>query len=283
MNLFTRPMRLLTAVVLEETGDAVVKALLELGVLDFVHLNRLDPTQMEKLSSRPSAISRTMLEDLRSRVEALLRQGHISLPSAQNLDVRRLEKPDMEQYRATLDGLTASLLSIKEEQKQSNQILMGLEEIRRYLDEDKGEYLDLRVGSIPSDKTADLAARISSFGGLLEALGDEGPRQPDAASRCGPGRSDPREVRLDRSERPHPAGEAIAVIRTRLKGGNGARGAKRVRRRPTRSSPPSVRSSFPSGATCASTSSATRSRATSPIPTTRPSSPAGSPSTRVRR
>ena len=40
MNLFTRPMRLLTAVVLEETGDAVVKALLELGVLDFVQIGR---------------------------------------------------------------------------------------------------------------------------------------------------------------------------------------------------------------------------------------------------
>ena len=219
MNLFTRPMRLLTAVVLEETGDAVVKALLELGVLDFVHLNRLDPTQMEKLSSRPSAISRTMLEDLRSRVEALLRQGHISLPSAQNLDVRRLEKPDMEQYRATLDGLTASLLSIKEEQKQSNQILMGLEEIRRYLDEDKGEYLDLRVGSIPSDKTADLAARISSFGGLLEALGDEG-TLVSLTLRRDVAQVDPILEKFGWTEASDPTlqREAITVIRTRLEG-----------------------------------------------------------------
>ena len=71
MNLFTRPMRLLTAVVLEETGDAVVKALLELGVMDFVHLNRLDPAQMEKLSSRPSAVNLSLLEDLRFRVEEI--------------------------------------------------------------------------------------------------------------------------------------------------------------------------------------------------------------------
>ena len=49
MNLFTRPMKLLTAVVLEQTSDAVVRALLALGVLDFVHINKLDPQQMERI------------------------------------------------------------------------------------------------------------------------------------------------------------------------------------------------------------------------------------------
>lgn len=219
MNLFTRPMRLLTAVVLEETGDAVVKALLELGVLDFVHLNRLDPAQMEKLSSRPSAISRTLLEDLRGRVEALLRQGHLSLPSAQNLDVRRLEKPDMEQYRTVLDTLTADLLSIKEEQKQSNQILMGLEEIRRYIDEDKGEYLDLRVGTITGDRKDDLSARISSFGGLLESLGEEG-NLVSLTLRRDVAQVDPLLEKFGWTEASDPAlqREAIAIIRTRLEG-----------------------------------------------------------------
>lgn len=217
MNLFTRPMRLLTAVVLEETSDSVVKALLQLGVMDFVHLNRLDPAQMEKLSSRPSAISRTMLEDLRLRVEALLRQGHLPLPSAENLDVRRLEKPDMESYRTTLDTLTASLLSIKEAQKQNNQILMGIEEIRRYIDEEKGEYLDLRVGTIEGKSQSDLASKIASYGGLLEPLGESG-KLISLTLRRDIGQVDPLLEKFGWTESSDPAlqQQAVGIIRTRL-------------------------------------------------------------------
>jgi V/A-type H+-transporting ATPase subunit I len=219
MNLFTRPMRLLTAVVLEETGDAVVKALLELGVMDFVHLNRLDPAQMEKLSSRPSAVNLSLLEDLRFRVEALLRQGHIALPSTESLDVRRLEKPDMEQYRATLDELTASLLSIKEEQKQSNQILMGIEEIRRYIDEEKGEYLDLRVGTIQGERQADLASKISAYGGLLEPLEEDG-KLISLTLKRDVAQVDPLLEKFGWTEESDPTlqKKAIAVIRTRIEG-----------------------------------------------------------------
>ncbi|MDD2395595.1 MAG: ATPase, partial [Sphaerochaeta sp.] len=146
MNLFTRPMKLLTAVVLEQTSEAVVKALLELGVLDFVHINKLDPQQMEKLSSRPSSINRANLEEMRKRVEALLRQGHLDIPTSEVLDVKKLEKPQLEEYKRILDVLTSDLLSLKDKQKESNQQLMGLEEMRRYITEGKGEYLDLRVG-----------------------------------------------------------------------------------------------------------------------------------------
>ena len=167
MNLFTRPMKLLTAVVLEQTSEAVVKALLELGVLDFVHINKLDPQQMEKLSSRPSSVNRANLEEMRKRVEALLRQGHLDIPTSEVLDVKKLEKPQLEEYKRILDELTADLLSLKEKQKESNQQLMGLEEMRRYITEEKGEYLDLRVGEVTHGKTEDLGGKLESIGLLI--------------------------------------------------------------------------------------------------------------------
>lgn len=170
MNLFTRPMKLLTAVVLEQTSDAVVRALLALGVLDFVHINKLDPQQMERLSSRPSTISRSALEDMRHRVEALLKQGHITIPATDTLDVKRVETPQLEQYKQQIDALSASLLSLKEKQKDSNQQLMSLEELRRYILEDKGEYLDLRLGELTHGKAEDLMLKISGFGGLMEPV-----------------------------------------------------------------------------------------------------------------
>ena len=170
MNLFTRPMKLLTAVVLEQTSEAVVKALLELGVLDFVHINKLDPQQMEKLSSRPSSINRANLEEMRKRVEALLRQGHLDIPTSEVLDVKKLEKPQLEEYKRILDVLTSDLLSLKDKQKESNQQLMGLEEMRRYITEGKGEYLDLRVGEITHGKSEDLGGKLAVYGGLLDRV-----------------------------------------------------------------------------------------------------------------
>ncbi|MDD3058290.1 MAG: V-type ATPase 116kDa subunit family protein [Sphaerochaeta sp.] len=165
-------MKLLTAVVLEQTSDAVVRALLALGVLDFVHINKLDPQQMERLSSRPSSINRSALEDLRHRVEALLKQGHISIPATEKLDVKKVETPQLEQYKQQIDALNVSLLSLKEKQKDSNQHLMGLEELRRYIQEDKGEYLDLRLGELTHGKAEDLILKISAFGGLMEPIAD---------------------------------------------------------------------------------------------------------------
>ncbi len=171
MNLFTKEMKLLTAVVLEQKTDQVVKTLLSLGVLDFVHVNKLNPDQMKKLSSRPSSISRSSLEEMRLRVEAMLKQGHVLIPSAEKLDVSELQTPQMQTYRSTLDELTGKLLALKEKQKQSNQQAMGLEEMRRYMHEDKGEYLDLRVGEIGHGKVEDLSGKLSAFGGLLEPIG----------------------------------------------------------------------------------------------------------------
>lgn len=149
MNLFTRPMKLLTAVVLEQKSDAVVKALLEEGVMDFVHIDKLDPKQMEKLSTRPASVNRTALEDMRHRIEAMLRQGQLGLPSNESLHVKDVEKPDLDGYRELLDDITKQLSTLKDEQRHANQTLLGLGEMKRYIQEQKYIYLDLRVGRPP--------------------------------------------------------------------------------------------------------------------------------------
>ena len=43
MNVFTVPMKLMTAVVLDETTDRVMQELLALGVVDFIEVKRLAP------------------------------------------------------------------------------------------------------------------------------------------------------------------------------------------------------------------------------------------------
>jgi V/A-type H+-transporting ATPase subunit I len=165
-------MRLLTAVVLEQKSDSVIKALLELGVMDFVSIKKIDPRQMERLSSRPVSISKATLEDMRHRVEAVLRQGHCLLPSSDMLDVKNLEKPDIESYRNVLDNLGKQLATLKDKQKNYNQQLLGFQELKRYIAEEKLEYLDLRVGSIGHGNASDLEEKLISVGGLLHKATD---------------------------------------------------------------------------------------------------------------
>jgi V/A-type H+-transporting ATPase subunit I len=172
MNLFTRPMKLLTAVVLEQKSDVVVKALLEEGVMDFVHIDKLDPKQMEKLSTRPSSINRNALEDMRHRIEAMLRQGQLGLPANTQLNVKDLEKPDLDAYRNMLDDITKQLATLKEEQRNSNQILLGLGEMKRYIQEEKYTYLDLRVGRPTHGAMADLAEKLSTYGAVVTTSGE---------------------------------------------------------------------------------------------------------------
>ncbi|MCH3920385.1 MAG: ATPase [Sphaerochaeta sp.] len=167
MNLFTRPMKLLTAVVLEQKSDAVVKALLEEGVMDFVHIDKLDPKQMEKLSTRPASVNRTALEDMRHRIEAMLRQGQLGLPSNESLHVKDVEKPDLDGYRELLDDITKQLSTLKDEQRHANQTLLGLGEMKRYIQEQKYIYLDLRVGRPTHGTMPDLSSKLSSFGAVI--------------------------------------------------------------------------------------------------------------------
>lgn len=167
MSLFTKPMKLLTAVVLEQKSDAVVKALLAQGVMDFVHIDKLDPKQMEKLSTRPASIGKNALEDMRHRIEAMLRQGGKGLPSSDKLDVKNLEKPDMDGYRTLLDSIMASLSSLKEQQRHSNQIVLGLTEMQRYISEQKFTFLDLRVGSPTHGTMDELKEKLDAYGAVV--------------------------------------------------------------------------------------------------------------------
>lgn len=167
MNLFTKPMKLLTAVVMEQKSDDVVKALLQLGVMDFVHIDKLDPAQMAKLSSRPAGVSRASLEDMRHRVESLLRQGHKMLPQSESLDVKNMEKPDLDAYKKLVDGINGQLATLKESQRHTNQIALGLQEMQRYIEEQKYPFLDLRVGRAGRGSLDDLKAKLSAYGAVV--------------------------------------------------------------------------------------------------------------------
>ena len=64
MSMFTRKMRMLTAVVMESDKDNVVKALLEKGVMEFVHIGSLPADKMARLSEHSSSVPKAVLTDM---------------------------------------------------------------------------------------------------------------------------------------------------------------------------------------------------------------------------
>ena len=66
MSIFTEKMKMLTAVVMETDRDAVVKALLAKGVMEFVRMDFLPADKMARLSGHSSSVPRAVLTDILS-------------------------------------------------------------------------------------------------------------------------------------------------------------------------------------------------------------------------
>lgn len=166
MSLFTENMRLITAVVLEKKSDEVVKALLSIGALDFVQITNLPPEQMAKLSKKRPNSDRLAIEDTRRRIDNLLRQSGRTLPTSSLLKVEDMVSLDLKEYRAVLDEFSLSLSAIKEQQKVLNQNYESLNEIKHYINIDKRELVEIRVGTIKTD-ISKLEKRLTEYGSLV--------------------------------------------------------------------------------------------------------------------
>ncbi len=168
MSMFTRKMRIITAVVLDEDKEKVVRNLLEKGVMDFVSIGDLDKESMKKLSRHSSDISSQTLADFRVRIETLYRQADLAVPSLVGVDLEKTPKLDIDRIRRFLDRLTIALQGIKDNQKTVNQRLLKNTEMLKYVTENKREYLDLRVGSVGL-RREDFVNRIVSTGAVVLA------------------------------------------------------------------------------------------------------------------
>lgn len=166
MSLFTEDMRMITAVVIEEKSDAVIKALLEIGALDFVQINNLPPEQMARLSKKRPNSNRAGIEDARHRIDNLLRQGKRPMPSSTLLNVKNMVGLNISEYTSFLNRFSASLTTLKDEQKSYSQRLEALKEMKSYVQEGKRDYLDVRTGKIEG-KIQVLEKRLSEFGALI--------------------------------------------------------------------------------------------------------------------
>lgn len=168
MSMFTRKMKMLTAIVLDSRSDMVVKALLELGVMDFIHLSNND-----KLKKHED-VANSELVELKSRIEAFYNQGGIVYPVLEDKDVEVLdEKLDLAECRRVLDNLSSSLLSLKDKQQKFTQKGIIIDEMISYFDKKKFDYIDLRVGTISRSSYDSFKNRLTPLGAITFEQGTD--------------------------------------------------------------------------------------------------------------
>ncbi len=167
MNLFTVPMRLLTAVVLGSKTEAVVQDLLRLGILDFIHIETLAPDQAQKLLVRTETIDRSIISDIRMRIEALYRQAGFSNPCPSILQIENLKDLDLQKSNQIIDGITNTLQTIREKQKGISQAIIRIDELLQYCREGKLQYLDIRVGAAEKGNLETLQSRLLPYAHMI--------------------------------------------------------------------------------------------------------------------
>ena len=171
--IFTAPMRLLAAVVLEETSEDVSKELLRLGALDFVSIRDLDGDWKDRVEPLQVNDSLARIEELRKRLEGFFRISEFSarLPEP---SVDNLAPLDLEAAGKTLDVLASEVTGIRDRQKVAQDEILKLGEIRRQLElfEDLGKpsglgssysFLAVRTGTV-------LASRFPALEESLHGL-----------------------------------------------------------------------------------------------------------------
>jgi V/A-type H+-transporting ATPase subunit I len=148
MMVFTVPMRLLTAVVLDEVTEDVKKQLLDLGVLDFIHLSHLAPELSSKLTTKGEAVEIREYQTLRSRIETMFQQAGELTPTSELLDAKKVAPPNLHDITSFVDTLSDDVSALREKQKQLSQQKIRLDELLSYVKEKKTDYIDISIGKV---------------------------------------------------------------------------------------------------------------------------------------
>lgn len=167
MNVFTVPMKLLTAVVLDEVTEDVKRALLKLGVLDFIQVAKLAPEQASRLASSSEKEEPAAFADLRARVETLFMQASLPTPSTEKLNPDTMGQLDMGRSRQLVESVVNRVSVIREQQKQLSQARIRVEELLRYVLEKQLQYIDVRIGVLEKGSADQIRSRLANQAAVL--------------------------------------------------------------------------------------------------------------------
>mgnify|MGYP000939978650 CR=1 FL=1 len=181
--MFTSPMRLLTAVALDTDSDAIAKELLRLGALELVSVQELSGDWSAKLSRVEPKVNLARLGELRKRVEGFMAMASPPIPKPTLGGAAASAPADLDAAEKRLDAMAAEVNGIRERQKDIQDEILKLDEIRRQIEafgdlktgaasSSSYSFLSIRAGLLPGDKAESLHAALEGVPSV--ALPSEG-------------------------------------------------------------------------------------------------------------
>jgi V/A-type H+/Na+-transporting ATPase subunit I len=171
--IFTTPMRLLAAIVLDETSEEVSKELLRQGVLDFISIRDLPGEWKDHVEPLPPNVAMARIGELRKRLEGIINiaERPLKLPEP---SVDNLAPLDLGTAEKSLVALAAEVDGIRDRQKVSQDEILKLQEIRRQIElfdnlkatsgsESSYSFLMVRMGTVPASRLESLEQSFQSL------------------------------------------------------------------------------------------------------------------------
>jgi V/A-type H+-transporting ATPase subunit I len=171
--IFTAPMKLLAAVVLEHDSDAVTRELLRQGTLDFVSVKELSGQLESRVDSVTPKVSLARTGELRKRVEGFINLADppIRIPE---LSIDSMGPVDLDAMDKALDAIGLEINGIRERQKGYQEEILKLEEIRRQVEvfdslkagtslASAYSFLSMQTGMVLSARLPELEKALESF------------------------------------------------------------------------------------------------------------------------
>jgi V/A-type H+-transporting ATPase subunit I len=174
----TAKMVYLTAVTLADDADAATKALLELGMMDFLSVKELEGAPQEAFGENSARQLRDRLTELRRRVDSFLELGGLEQPEPSEFALSAPQNINIEQYARMIDYIAASVEDIRTRQRG---VQKELEEWRNFerlyrsgeaedssvareLDENgSSQYLQVKTGRVALEKVTELRAFLETL------------------------------------------------------------------------------------------------------------------------
>jgi len=191
--MFTSPMRLLTAMARDADSEAVAKELLSLGALELVSTRELSGDWGAKLAKVEPAANLARLGELRKRVEGFMSMA--APPIARpRLDGSVPEAPtDLEAVDKRLDGIAAEVNGLRERQKDIQDEILKLDEIRRQIEafgdlkagaaaSSSYSFLAIRAGFLPAERVGELHAALEGIPSVALPSAGQDARPADGAT-----------------------------------------------------------------------------------------------------
>ncbi|HEB09774.1 MAG TPA: ATPase V [Spirochaetales bacterium] len=173
--IFTASMKQLIAVVLDRDSDKVTRELLSQSVLHFISIKEITGGWSSQVEEATPRVSVAMITETRKRIESLLQMNDAGSPLPRiQLDIDKLKALDIEESNKELDKIAGTLQSIRDRQKQRQQEILKLEEIKRQLDMFQNvdamytahtpySFINIQTGMVP-------ASRYESFNSAINKL-----------------------------------------------------------------------------------------------------------------